>query len=234
MSNAKFTTVLLDADDTVYDFHRAEKLALNKTLATLNIKWTEQLNDVYLDENLKIWKEYEKNEITKEELKIKRFERFFDRTGLKVEMPMEKVNEIYIYNLSQCGFLFDGAYEFVQKLTNHADVYLATNGLKIAQRGRVKHSGLDKLVNGVFISEEMGCNKPSKEYFNYIFNQLHITDKSKVLIVGDSLTSDMQGGKNAGITTCLYDPHNKVTSHSLCDYIVRGYDEILRLVVGKQ
>lgn len=232
MSNSKFTTVLLDADDTVYDFHKAEKVALNKTLTILNIEWTEQLNDIYLDENLKIWKEYEKNEITREELKIERFERFFNRAGLTVTTPTEKVNEIYINNLSQCGFLFDGAYEFVQKLTEYAGVYLATNGLTVAQRGRVKHSGLYKLVNGVFISEEMGCNKPSKEYFDYIFNQLKITDKSKVLMVGDSLTSDMQGGKNAGITTCLYDPHNNVTSHNLCDYVVRSYDEILRIVVG--
>lgn len=227
--NNGFTTVLIDADDTLLDFHKAEKQALKTTLSEINIEWTEELNEIYLEENLKIWKEYEKNEITRDELKVQRFERFFKRASLIPDLSYGEINNIYIENLSQCGYMLEGAMDFVKSLKRYANVYIATNGLAFTQRGRLKASGLDNIVDGAFISEEINFNKPSKDYFDYIFSQLGITDKSSVIIIGDSLTSDMQGGKNAGITTCFYSPNKDIQNQPLCDYIAHSYDDILKL-----
>lgn len=227
---SKFTAVFVDADETLFDFHKGEQEALKATLLTFGIEWKQQYSEIYKEENKKAWIAYECNEITRDEMKVKRFATFFDRVDLQVTTPLDRVNDIYISNLSQCGYLFDGANDFLEKLKSFARVYITTNGLVKTQSNRFKVSGLDKIVNGIYISEAIGFNKPSKEYFEYIFNELNITDKSKAIILGDSITADMQGGKNAGIATCLYDPHNKVKEHSLCDYIIRNYDEFFGIL----
>ena len=227
---SKFTTVFVDADETLYDFHRGEREALKNTLSKLDIGWKEQFSQTYKEENKKVWLLYEGGEITRDKMKVKRFENFFLREGLTVTTPLEIVNDTYINHLSQCGYLFDGAYDFVKKLTSVAKVYITTNGLAKTQNSRFRISGLDKVVDGIFTSEIIGFSKPSKEYFEHIFKQLDITDKSKVIILGDSLTSDMQGGKNAGITTCLYDPYCKVKEHSLCDYIINNFDKFFEII----
>lgn len=227
---SKFTTVFVDADETLFDFHRGEQESLKNTLLILGIEWNPQFSEIYKEENQKAWISYECNEINHDEMKVKRFESFFAKIGLKITTPLEDVNDIYISNLSQCGYLIDGANDFIKKLTSLAKVYITTNGLVRTQSNRFKISGLDKAVHGIYISETIGCNKPAKEYFEYIFKQLNITDKSKVIILGDSLTSDMQGGKNAEISTCLYDPRCKVREHSLCDYVIHNYDEFFEII----
>lgn len=227
---SKFTTVFVDADETLFDFHRGEKEALKNTLLELGIEWKSSYSEAYKEENLKSWRAYERSEITRDEMKVRRFKNFFTKAGLNITTPLEQVNDIYISNLSQCGYLIDGAEDFLKKLTSIANVYITTNGLAKTQTNRFTISGLDKAVHGIFISETIGHNKPSKEYFEYIFKQLDITDKSKSIIIGDSLTSDMQGGKNAGITTCLYDPHCNVKEHTLCDYVIHSYEEFFEII----
>ncbi len=224
---ARYTTVLLDADGTVYDFHKAEKTALKQTFYNIGIGWTEELNNLYLEENQIIWREFEQHLISAENFKTERFRRFFERAGLTVQISPRQVNDIYIGYFSECGFLFDGALDFVKNLKKYCRVYIATNGLAAAQKGRYKNSGLDKVTDG------MGLRKPSADYFEYIFGRLDIKDKSRVMIIGDSLTSDMQGGKNAGITTCLYNPDYSIKDSMLCDYIARSYDDVLAFQQGK-
>ncbi|MEE0264153.1 MAG: YjjG family noncanonical pyrimidine nucleotidase [Acutalibacteraceae bacterium] len=226
---SKFTTVFVDADETLFDFHKGEQESLKNTLLTLGIEWKPQYSEIYSEENQKAWISYECNEITRDEMKVQRFKTFFDRVSITVEIPLDEVNDIYIDNLSQCGYLFDGTLDFLERLIAIARVYITTNALA-KTRNRFKVSGLDKAVHGIFISENIGCNKPAKEYFEFIFDRIGITDKSKVVILGDSLTSDMQGGRNAGIKTCLYDPQRRVESHSLCDYVIHSYDEFFEII----
>lgn len=229
--NSKFTTVLLDADETVLDFHIDERNALKNTLNELNLQWTEELNNVYLQENLRQWKAFEQGKVTRQQLWRLRFANFFERTGLTTNVDLDTVNNIYLNYLAQGGTLIPGACEFIKRLKKFAKIYITTNGLTVSQTGRMKNSGLDRLVDGVYISQDIGYSKPSKDYFDYIFNQLNIADRSRVIIVGDSLTSDMQGGKNAGIITCLYNPKGDVTNNPLCDFIIRNYDEFFSLVL---
>lgn len=231
MSEIRYKTVLLDADGTVYDFYKAEKTALKQTFTQIGIAWTEERNQIYLEENEKIWKEFEQNLLSPQNFKTERFRRFFDRINLSTDVDSRTVNDIYVEHFSKCGFLFDGAFDFVRTLKKYCKVYIATNGLTIAQQGRYKNSGLDNITDGIFISEIMGIRKPAKAYFDYIFNELNITDKKSVIMIGDSLSSDMQGGRNAEITTCLYNPQHNITENPVCDFIAYTYDEILNIVI---
>lgn len=228
--NSRFTTVLLDADETLLDFYADEKFALKATMDDFGLEWTEEKNDIYLMENLLLWKAFEKGEITRQQLWRLRFQNFFEKAHLTVDEDLDRINEKYVRHLSESGTFIDGACEFVKRLKTFARVYITTNGLTVSQTGRLKNTGLDRLADGVYISQLMGCAKPSKEYFDYIFNELGINDPSKVVIVGDSLTSDMQGGRNAGITTCLFNPKGDIKESPLCDYIIRDYDNFFGII----
>lgn len=227
----KYTTILMDADETLLDFTKSQEEALKATLRINGYPWSREINEIYSDENLKLWKKFERGEVTRERLKIQRFENFFRILGIK-GADIEKINRDYVDCLSQCGFINDGALALCKTLSGYCGLYIATNGLRKAQEGRLERSGLKPYIDGMFISDVVGFQKPSKEYFDFIFSELNITDKSRVIILGDSLTSDMQGGRNAGITTCLFDPFDQIeTPHPLCDFKIRNLPDFARLIL---
>lgn len=227
----KFGTVLLDADETIFDFSKGQEYSLKHTLEEFNLPWSREINDIYSKENLKMWKKFERKEVDKERLKVERFESFFSIIGVS-GVDIESVNKTYMGYLSSCGFTVNGALELCEKLHKICKVYIATNGLEKTQKGRLAKSGLAPYIDGLFISDTIGLQKPHKEYFDYIFNTLKISDKSDVIILGDSLTSDMQGGKNAGIATCLFDPKDIVKlPNPLCDYKVNRLEDFINIVV---
>ena len=227
----RYDVVLLDADETVYDFLLAEKTAVSRTLAAFGVEPTDEVVSLYSACNLWCWKALERGELSRDDLKPRRFAMLFERIG-KEPVDFCAVNTLYEDNLSQCGFMLPGATEFVKKLHEEYDVklYLATNGLTIPQTGRYARSGIDRYTDGIYISEQIGASKPDKAYFDYIFADLGITDKSRVIILGDSLTSDMQGGRNAGITTCRYLRGAEPDGNPLCDYEIKTYDEFFALL----
>ena len=144
---------------------------------------------------------------------------------------IQKINEDYVECLSRCGFVTHGALALCKSLHGRCGLYIATNGLRKAQEGRLERSGLKPYIDGMFISDTVGFQKPAKEYFEYIFKTLQIEDKGDVIMLGDSLTSDMQGGKNAGITTCLFDPKEKTAMpHPLCDYKIKRLSDFETLL----
>lgn len=232
MNNQKYDIVLLDADETVFDFKKSEAYSFEKTLAEFGVEFNEERLKLYSDINLYMWKALERGEVTRESLKTKRFDMFFEQVGV-ANIDTKLFNERYVYYLSTCTFLLDGAYEFVEKLSKYCKLYLATNGLTIVQRGRLEKSSIKPFLNGFFISEEIGFAKPDKAYFEYILTDIKAEDKSRVIILGDSETSDMQGGKNIGIKTCLYNPKNNEYNKALCDYSVGNYDEFFDILFGK-
>ncbi len=227
----RFDIVLLDADETVYDFLLAEKTAVSRTLKEFGVDPTDEVVSLYSACNLRCWKALERGELSRDDLKSHRFAMLFEKLG-KEPVDFVAVNEMYEQNLSQCGFMLPGAMEFVKKLHEEYNVriYLSTNGLTIPQTGRYIRSGIDRYMDGVYISEQIGASKPDKAYFDYIFHDLGVTDKSRVIILGDSLTSDMQGGRNAGIVTCRYLRGAEPDGNPLCDYEIRTYDEFFALL----
>ncbi|MBQ3284380.1 MAG: YjjG family noncanonical pyrimidine nucleotidase [Ruminococcus sp.] len=224
-----YDIVLLDADETVYDFKRAEKTAVSLTLHQFGVDPTDEVTALYSDINLSCWKMLERGELDREELKSYRFQKLFERIGAQ-PVDYTAVNATYESNLSHQAFLLDGALDFVKKLHQYCKIYMATNGLTIPQTGRFNRAAFKPYVDGIYISEQIGVSKPDKAYFDYIFCDLNITDKSRVIMVGDSLTSDMLGGRNAGLTTCRYLNGAEPSHSDLCDYEIQTYDEFFDIL----
>ena len=225
----RFDIVLLDADETVYDFKRAEKTAVSLTFEEFGITPTDEVVALYSDINLGCWKALERGELAREALKSVRFQRLFEQIGA-APADYAAVNDSYLCNLSRQAFLLDGALEFVKKLHEHCRIYMATNGLTIPQTGRFNRAAIKPYVDGIYISEQIGFSKPVKEYYDYIFRDLGITDKSRVIMLGDSLTSDMLGGRNAGITTCHFLNGEEPSHSDLCDYEIQTFDEFFDIL----
>lgn len=199
-SNMNYTTLLFDLDDTLFDFLASEKRAINFLMGDYGIEPTEEQHRLYSEINAAKWKKLEKGELTRKELGIERFADFFEQIGIDAD-PVE-ANRKYMEYLSQPGILLDGALETCKKLSEKYSLYLITNGTGFVQRGRLKNSPLMLYIKAVFISEDIGFNKPSREYFDYVLANIDEKDKSKVLVIGDSLSSDIAGAKNSGLDAC--------------------------------
>ncbi len=232
LQKQRFDIVLLDADETVFDFKKAEAHSFKQMLESFDIEYTDERLALYSGMNLKMWKALERGEVTREKLKTLRFELFFNEIGVS-GIDCVEVNDRYLTNLSNSTFMIEGAPEFVKELHKYCKIYLATNGLTKAQTGRFSQSAVKDFIDGVFISEQIGFAKPDKAYFDFIFESLKIEDKSRVIMLGDSLTSDMQGGKNAGITTCRYSRNGEILDSPLCDYQITDYDEFFDILFAE-
>ena len=201
-------TIFLDLDDTILDFHRAEAQAIRKTLATLlGEELTEEVVQLYSAINNAQWKRLEKGELTIEEVKLVRFALLFEQLGKGISPSMAK--NIYEKNLSAGHFFIDGAPMLLQRLHKQYNLYLASNGDVNVQNSRIASSGISRFFKGIFISQLMGAPKPQPAFFDACFRSIEGFDPKSAIILGDSLTSDILGGINAGILTCWFNPHGK-------------------------
>jgi 2-haloacid dehalogenase len=205
----KYTWLLFDADDTLFDFPKAEANALKWTLEQAGLPFQPEFVSLYARFNQQVWREFERGEVTSQELRVKRFSLFLDEVHLNSDP--QKVSPLYLRNLARGADLLDGALEVVSALKGRYHLALVTNGLKDVQRPRLGNSALANSFERVFISEELGAVKPTREYFDIVFENIGQPLKNKVLIIGDSLTSDMRGGVDYGIHTCWYNPTGKTT-----------------------
>lgn len=196
----KYTTLLFDLDDTLLDFGKAEDNAIVLLMKKYGIEPSEENKQLYSDLNRAKWTALEKGEITRKELFSTRFADFFRSLGIDADST--KANEEYISSLGQGHFLLDGALETCRILSQKYSMFIITNGAKKAQEGRLGNSPLMKYFDGVFISEEIGFDKPKKEYFDYVYSHIPEKDKSKTLVIGDSLNSDIAGAVGYGIDSC--------------------------------
>lgn len=205
----EYTWLLFDADDTLFDFPRAEANALKWTLDESGIAFSPAYFEIYARCNLSVWKEFERGLLTSIELRTKRFRLFFDEIG--VAGDPQAVSPLYLRNLALGADLLPGAEEVVRALKPRFHLALVTNGLADVQRPRLERSALADCFEKVFISEEVGAAKPSTAYFDAVFGAIGNPPKNEALIIGDSLSSDMQGGLGYGIDTCWYNPDRKTT-----------------------
>ena len=214
-----------DLDDTLFDFHAAEHRAVSLTLTHFGIAPTEEMCALYSKLNLEQWKRLEKGEITRTEVKINRFARFFEQTGLAV-IP-EDAAKFYETRLSEGYFFLPGALELIQSLYGRYRLYIVTNGTARVQQGRIADAGIEKYFDGIFISELIGADKPSKAFFEACFEKIPDFHKEKTVLVGDSLSSDIRGGKNAGLFTVWYNPrHEALNGQITPDEVIYDLSEI--------
>lgn len=196
--------VLLDLDDTLLDFHRAEAEAIRHTFSEIGIAPTDENVATYSKINRSCWAKLETGEYTRDEVLHKRFDILFDTLG--VTGDSHATQKLYEYRLSLGAYYLDGAEELLDELFGKYRLYLATNGIVNVQTRRIKDSGIDKYFDGIFVSEKIGYNKPDKRFFDAAFSRIPDFAHDQTVIVGDTLTSDIKGGLNAGIKTVYFNP----------------------------
>jgi len=201
--------LLWDVDGTVLDFLASEAYAIRFLFEKYNIgKCSDEMLKMYSDINRKYWQKLERGELTKPEILIGRFREFFEIIGADTAI-VEDFNRDYQIKLGDYAVFVDNAEYILKSQKGRYTIAAVTNGTKVAQERKLRLSGLDEIFDAVFISENIGAEKPNKEFFDYVFEKLGITNKKEVLIIGDSLTSDIKGGADAGIDTCWFNPqHN--------------------------
>ncbi|MBQ8858549.1 MAG: YjjG family noncanonical pyrimidine nucleotidase [Clostridia bacterium] len=225
--------ILWDVDGTLLDFHAAEKNALRACFAEMKLG---ELSDEQIARysliNKKYWKRMEDGEITKPEVLNGRFAEFFANEGIVADV--EAFNLLYQIRLGDTIVFIDEADRLIADLRGRVKQYAVTNGTKRAQDRKLSRSGLDRLFDGIFISDEIGAEKPSREFFDHVFAHIEPYNKDEILIVGDSLSSDIRGGNVAGIRTCWYNPQGAETPTELrIDYEIKNLGEIYR-ILGEQ
>lgn len=222
--------LFLDLDDTILDFKKAESIAIRRTMSAFGLEPTNELAARYSVINDRHWKALERGEMTREQVLKGRFAMFFGEQGIAVDPAA--VAKTYENFLSQGHWFLPGAEETVkQKLYGKYKLYLASNGTAVVQQGRMTSANLYPYFEECFVSQELGHNKPSGEFFEAAFARIPGFDPAQCLMVGDSLTSDIQGGKNAGVRTVWINPKRKTApEHLKPDYEIESLAELPALL----
>lgn len=217
--------VLFDLDDTLFDFHKAEKMALTKTLVHFGIDPTEETLALYSTINAAHWKRLELGEISREEVKVGRYRELFKTIG--VECDPVKATAYYESMLAIGHYFMPGAPELLEELYGKYRLYIVSNGTEKVQEGRIGSSGIAKYMDGIFISQILGANKPDKQFFDICFAEIPDFSLSETVIIGDSLSSDIKGGINAGITTVWFNPKGIENDNDIKpDYTIKELSEV--------
>ena len=226
-----FEFLFLDLDDTILDFQKAEHVALSKTLQSFGLAPTETVLKRYNLINKAHWEALERKELTREQVLVGRFQVLFEEMGISAE-PVQ-IARAYEHNLGIGHWFMPGAEEAVEALSKKYKLYLASNGTASVQKGRMTSANLYRFFEKVFVSQQIGANKPDPAYFERCFAQIPGFEKSKAIIVGDSLTSDILGGQNAGIATCWVNPnHKQGRSDIRVDYEIESLSQLEELLEG--
>ena len=225
----KIKAILYDVDGTLLDFETQEEVALSYCFKKYNLgELSEEKLELYKRINLGYWEMFEKNLITKEKLVVKRFEDYLEALGVKLDA--EEVNDTYFSKLGDTIVLKDNSYELVKSLKGKIKQYVVTNGAIRVQKTKLAKSGFDKLMDDVFISDEVGYQKPRKEFFDAIKNRLGDIANDEILIVGDSLTSDMKLADNCNLISCFYNPKKKDYKVDFkIDYEISDLNEVKKI-----
>lgn len=224
--------ILWDIDGTLLNFDLAETAAIYKCFEIFNLnKPSENMIKTYKDINDSYWKRLERNEITRDEVLLGRFREFFARFGLRTDI-VEDFNEKFQIELGKTYVFNPYGEEIIKKLAESYDQYAVTNGSLTAQRGKLEGSNLNNIFKKSFISELVGFEKPDTRFFDYVFEKIGSYDLDDFVIIGDSLTSDMLGGKNAKIKTIWFNPEGKENSLNIdLDYEISSLDETEKALV---
>ena len=219
---------LFDADDTLFDFRSAAKPALLDALRKRGHACGDEMYDTFQSINRPLWNRRERGEITLRGIRDIRFRLFFEEVGIDDD-PIT-FDELFVHHLSLYGRnLLPNAEETVKYLSGKYRLAIITNGISHVQHERFDSSVIAPYFDRIFVSDDMGVNKPDKAFFDRVFDELGIRDPSRVMIVGDSLTSDIRGGKNCGAHTCLYDPFGTTHGDIVPDMTIHDLIELTEI-----
>lgn len=221
--------IFLDLDDTLLDFHLAEHIAIKATFSAMGAPNDDATIARYSVINRSSWERLERGEWTRREVLVGRFKLLYAELGLDIDA--EATQAMYEDKLCIGHYFLDGAEALLDNLYGKYKLYITSNGTARVQDARIASSGIARYFDGIFVSQRVGYDKPRVEFFNAVFDAIEGFDRSEAIIVGDSLTSDIQGGINAGIKTCLYNPKGRPPREDIVpDFEIKSLDELPRLL----
>lgn len=222
--------IFLDLDDTILDFQLGERIAIKKTLDLMSIPYDDELIERYIEINISCWKAFERGEMTPNQVYVGRFQMLFDE--MKISASPEEAQRIYHIFLAQQHEFIPGAKEVLDKLYDSGmyKLYMATNGNPEVQWPRIKDSDIRGYFEDIFISYDFGVGKPKKEFFDRCFERIPGFKPEECIIVGDSLSSDIKGGINAGIKTCHFNRRGSIYTDVIPDYTITEMSQLIPLL----
>ncbi len=226
----KRLTLFIDADDTLLDFNKAETRAIKQTFEDYGLLNYDGIIDSYKRNNLKAWKAFEKNEMSRDDISTERFKWVFLEYNIE-GIDLNKINTLYWSYLAKGADVMDGAREFIEKVYKDNDLYVVTNGTAFIQDSRFALSDMSKYFKKRYISENLNTRKPAKEFFDYIEKDVGFIDRNTSYIIGDSLSSDIQLGINANIKTIWFNKEEKINEKGIIpNYEVKSFKELEKLI----
>ena len=220
---------LFDLDQTLLDFHASEKKGLQIVVEAEGFRFSDDLYSYFKARNKELWLELEKGTISRTELFETRFRLLFEKCGADtMTMDLLRINDDFIRAMARNGVPMDGSLAFLKKLRDtipDAKIYIVTNGVQMNAEGRIRSTGMDALIDGLFVSTTIGANKPSVEYFDIVLKMIGEEiggAEAKYIVIGDSLTSDMRGAKDAGLPSCWFVPEES----GACGTLTKGVEQM--------
>jgi putative hydrolase of the HAD superfamily len=225
-----YKLILADADDTLFDFEKAERAAFERSFSDLTHDLDiHRMMEKYKIINKLLWNDVEKGLLTSSHVRVERFRRLFHDHD--VQFSPDEFAELFIKHLSEGAFLLEDAEELCKYLSGKYTLVIVTNGIKEVQLSRLKRSSIKEYISDIIISEEVGASKPDPRIFEFALKKLNHTDKKSVLMIGDSLTSDIQGGVNFGIDTCWFNPKKIENTTALTPtYQIQRINELYEII----
>lgn len=228
----RYDVILWDVDDTLLDFPYSQKISLIKAAEQIGVTVTEEMNARYAAINDRWWKRLEKGEVTKQQLLTGRFLDWFADCGIACE-SVDEFRDNYERGLGQIYRYRDDSLQICKSLQGKCRQFAVTNGVTAPQLSKLKLAGFFDIMENIFISEQLGAPKPHRLFFDRVLETMPEVARNRILIVGDSLSSDMRGGNNAGIATCWYNPTDRMnTTEVETDFIIRNLKEVIAIVEG--
>ncbi len=225
----RYPFLLFDADNTLFDFNRADRVAFAASCKVSGITPTDDLLERYRVHNNACWTMFDRGEASKEFICLERFRRFY--TELGIDADPAAANEAHLATLATCSFPIPHSVEVCRRLSETHRLFLVTNAVASVQRGRLSRAAIKPYLEAAFISEEAGAQKPTKAYFDYVFARIDGITRDNCLLVGDSLTSDIQGANNYGLACCWYNPAGVENPEGLrVDYEITDLRELYDIV----
>lgn len=225
----QITSILFDVDDTLLNFKAGQRQAIDKLFTEQGLVLTPAMRELYEAKNHQLWSDLEKGLVSREYVLAERFTYIFKEYGLVKDGA--EMDQIFRKHLANETIFMEDALEMVKELSQSYNLYIVTNGVAVTQYRRLEKSGLAPYFKGVYISEEVGYQKPMNEFFDCVFEKSPEIVKEETIIVGDSLTADIQGGLNTGIQTCWYNPEKLTNTTSVSpDFEINHLKQLKKII----
>ena len=229
---AFYTCILLDVDNTLLDFDAAERQALAEMLSRYDLPHDERILEIYHEVNRSLWESLAKGELTKNKLFHIRFSRFMEAAGLPDNGKGNEMNDVYEDCLADHADILPGAMQALEELSEVATLAVVSNGATKVQQSRIQASGIDRYMDGIYISEKMGTAKPAAKLYDLVLKDLGLTNKRRVLMVGDDLQADIKGGINAELDTCWVNFRGEENRSGIVPkYEIHSFEDLYRIVM---